>query len=90
MRRAQRSRSLKRVKKRVPSGESRLSFKKELPGKIVCAECGSELHGIAREKPIRFSNLNKSARTVSRKYGGMLCSSCSRESIRKEARVMFA
>lgn len=88
VKRSHRTRSWKKVQTRVPGGESRTFLKKELPGKAVCGVCGNELHGIPREKPIRFKNLSKSQRTVNRKFGGELCTKCAREKLRNEVKVI--
>ena len=87
MRPGLRSRSVKKVRKKLPSGVLTTHFKKEKPSRQKCGVCDSELHGLPRLKPIRYSNLNKSARTVNRKFGGSLCSKCSRDSIKKSVRV---
>ncbi len=89
MRRAERSRSVKRVKKRVPSGVARLFFKKQMPGKAVCGSCSAELHGIPRLSSSKLRAAGKSEKSVNRKFGGALCSACSRARIKQEARVMF-
>lgn len=87
MRPGLRSNSVKKVRIKLPSGSLTTHFKKEKPSRTKCKECGSEVHGLPRLKPVRYSNLNKSARTISRKYGGELCSRCSRERIKKNFRV---
>lgn len=58
----------------------------ERHGFARCAICGRVLHGIPRMDEIR--KYSKSARRVSRKFGGYLCARCAREIIKKEARKL--
>ena len=59
----------------------------ERHGFARCAICGQVLHGIPRVDEIR--KYPKSARRVSRKFGGYLCAKCAREVIKKEARKIW-
>jgi len=87
MRPGLRTKSLKKVKKKLPSGSTTTHFKHKKAKGARCSSCGAEIHGLPILKPIRYSNLNKSARTINRKYGVELCSKCSREKIKKNVRV---
>lgn len=89
MRRSQRSRSWKRVFKRVPSGVSKLFLKKEKPKIKRCANCKKPLHGVPRLTPIRLKGLSKSEKTNNRAFGGYYCSGCSRNALKNKVRVMF-
>jgi large subunit ribosomal protein L34e len=87
MRPGLRTKGVKKVSKKLPSGRLATHFKKEKPSHHKCGVCRAPLQGLPRLKPIRYSSLNKSARTVSRKFGGYLCSKCARETIKKSVRV---
>ena len=88
MRPGLRSTSVKKVKVRLPGGVLTTHFDKAKPSHHECAGCGSQLHGLKRLHPIRYSNLSMSAKTVNRKFGGELCSKCSRERIKNSVKVI--
>ncbi|MEM1753923.1 MAG: 50S ribosomal protein L34e [Nitrososphaerota archaeon] len=72
-RRALRTRSRKRKQVRTPGGRLVTHYFDERPGMPRCGVCGKPLHGIRVEKP---SKTSKSERTISRIYGGNVCTSC--------------
>ncbi len=80
-----RSRSLRRVKKKLPGGKTITRYEKRKPKVAKCARCKKELKGVARERPYKMQKLG-SKKKVERPYGGYLCSKCSRLLIKKEAR----
>ncbi len=82
----QRSRSRRRIKVRVPGGETRLVYKKRKPDKAHCNMCGDVLKGVPRELPAKMRNLAKTKKRPQRPYGGMLCSRCMRKMIIIKAR----
>ncbi|ADZ09052.1 50S ribosomal protein L34e [Methanobacterium lacus] len=82
-----RSRSYKRTFKKTPGGKTVLRYKKKLPNKHVCAECGKQLHAVPRGRPYQIRKLSKSKRRPNRPYGGYLCSECARRIFKQEARL---
>ena len=82
-----RSRSWRRIKKKTPGGRYVIHLEKRKPGIARCAICKKPLHGIPRERPYKMRNIAKSEKKVNRKYGGYLCSKCSRELIKQEVRA---
>jgi large subunit ribosomal protein L34e len=82
-----RSRSYKRTFKKTPGGKTVLRYKKKLPNKHVCAECGKQLHAVPRGRPYQIRKLSKSKRRPNRPYGGYLCSECARRLFKQEARL---
>src|SRR3989344_2832915 len=77
----QATRSLRRVRVRTPGSKLVIHYSKRKPSVAKCANCKSDLKGIPRERPAVFRNLTLSEKTVSRPFGGNLCSDCSREAI---------
>ncbi|MCS7136437.1 MAG: 50S ribosomal protein L34e [Nitrososphaerota archaeon] len=77
-RRALRTRSRKRKQVRTPGGRLVTHYFEERPGTPRCGTCGKPLHGISIEKP---SKTSKSERTVSRIYGGSVCTSCVKDAL---------
>lgn len=73
-----RSKSVRRIAKRAPTGIS-VRFERKRGGKPRCALCGVEL-GCGRGK-------SKSERRPSRKFGGVLCAKCSFEVLKLAAKV---
>lgn len=82
-----RSRSLRRVKRKLPGGNTVTHYEKRKPKVAKCAICKIELKGMARERPYKMQKLDRSKKKVERPYGGYLCSNCSRKIIKKEIRV---
>lgn len=80
---ALRSRSLRRVKVRLP-GKYKVKYTKRKPSFAKCARCKKPLHGTARNLPVKIKGLAKSKKTVARPYGGNLCSKCMRLVIKEE------
>ena len=77
----QATRSLRRVKVRTPGNRLNTHYIKRKPAISKCANCRKELKGIPRERPSDFRNLTLSQKTVSRPFGGFLCSPCSRDAV---------
>ncbi|MCK4497515.1 MAG: 50S ribosomal protein L34e [Candidatus Aenigmarchaeota archaeon] len=83
---ALRSRTLRRVKKRLPGGAFIIHYLKRRPSPARCAVCGKKLHGVPRAKPSIIRRISKSKKAPSRPYGGNLCSSCAREKVKEKVR----
>jgi large subunit ribosomal protein L34e len=83
---SRRSRTLRRVFRRTPGGRTVLQYKKRKPSKATCAVCGKNLAGVPRERPYKMMRMAKTKKRPERKFGGMLCSACSRRKIIAAAR----
>uniref|UniRef100_A0A7S2UXI2 60S ribosomal protein L34 n=1 Tax=Fibrocapsa japonica TaxID=94617 RepID=A0A7S2UXI2_9STRA len=46
-----------------------------------CAECGISLPGIKHVRPIKYKNMKKREKTVTRAYGGSECGKCVKDRI---------
>ena len=66
------SRSLRRVKVRTPSGNTVTHHRQRNRSANKCAVTKKPLQGIPRLTSRKFKNLNKSQKTVSRPYGGYM------------------
>ena len=73
-----RSRSLRKLFRKVPGGRTSIHFKKRKPKAAHCANCGAVLKGVPRELPYKMRQLAKTKTRPERPYGGMLCSKCMR------------
>ncbi len=73
------SNRLKRVK--TPGGRITLHKLSKVRNPIICGDTGVELNGIKRLDKCQWKNAPKRMRTVSRAYGGVLCSSAVRHRI---------
>lgn len=76
------SRTFRRVFVKNPGGKTKLTYRLRKPKGAKCAKCGDTLKGIARERPKKMQNMPKSQKTVSRPYGGNMCSRCTRQTIK--------
>jgi len=78
-----RSRSLRRVHVRVPSGESRLVYKLRSPKKPACSGCGMILQAVPNKLVSKMRNMPKSQKRPERIFGGVLCSKCTKNKLKK-------
>ena len=76
-----RSRSLRRVSKKLPGGRTVIHFSKKKPQQAECSGCGDALKGVPRLLPYKMRNLAKTKKRPQRPFGGVLCSSCMRKKI---------
>lgn len=77
-----RSRTVKRTEVHTPGGTTIMHYRRARKGLPRCAECGATLGGIG---PLSMT-LPKSARRVSRVFGGRLCHNCTASRFRALAR----
>ncbi len=77
---------MKRKKVRTPGGRNVMHWKKNKTSAPTCSVCGSLLHGMRRDDAAELANTPASQKRISRKFGGNMCASCSREAIRTRAR----
>ncbi len=82
-----RSRSLRRIHKKMPGGKTKLVYKKRSPAKAQCGECGKNLAGVPRARPFKMQNMPKTSKRPERPYGGVLCTGCSRKLMIAKARA---
>ena len=79
-----RSRSLRKVFRKVPGGRVSIHYKKRKPKSAKCGSCGAVLKGIPRELPYKMKKMAKTKKRPERPYGGVLCSKCMRQEIIKK------
>ena len=80
------SRTLRKVFVKTPGGKTTLHYRKRKPSKAICASCKKQLAGVPRERPFKMQNMPKNQKRPERPFGGVLCSSCSRNKIKTDAR----
>ncbi|MEM2816481.1 MAG: 50S ribosomal protein L34e [Candidatus Bathyarchaeia archaeon] len=83
-----RTRSLKKVKVKVPGGRTKTHCKKEKVSTVICAVCRKPLAGVPLKDPAEVRKLSYSSRRVWRPYGGHICSNCLKTGIKKAARAI--
>ena len=76
-----RSRRLRRVFVKSPSGNNKIQYKVRKNSKPTCNSCGKVLAGVPHTTFSRLKKITKSKKTISRPFGGQLCSSCSRKEL---------
>lgn len=82
----QRSRSLRKIYRKVPGGRVSLHYKKKKPKSARCSSCGAVLKGVPRELPYKMRTMTKTKKRPERPFGGVLCSRCMRIKILEKAR----
>lgn len=80
------SRTLRRVKVKVPGGRTALHYRVRKPKQAKCASCKKPLSGVPRAVSSVMRNLPASSRRPERPYGGHYCSRCTREFFKEQAR----
>jgi large subunit ribosomal protein L34e len=81
-----RSRSFRRVFRKVPGGRTSLHYKQRKPKSAHCADCRAVLKGTIRERPYKMRAIAKTKKRPQRPFGGMLCSRCMRLRMIEKAR----
>ena len=81
-----RSRTYRRLKTRLPGGDTVTHYEKRKPQVQKCSNCKKELVGIPREMPYKVKSLGITKKRPTRPFGGNLCSVCLRALVKKEAR----
>ena len=83
---SKRSRSFRKVHRRVPGGRTSLHYERKKPGKAKCGRCKAVLKGVPRERPYKMMRMAKTKKRPERPYGGVLCSKCMRELFKEKSR----
>jgi large subunit ribosomal protein L34e len=81
-----RSRSLRKIKMRIPGSASVVHYLRRNPSKAKCANCGKTLNGVTSKRPIKMKKMAKTKKTVSRAFGGNLCPGCAKTVLKTRAR----
>ena len=82
-----RSRTLRRVKRKLPGNRVTVHYKLRKPKAHKCGACGRVLPGTVRERPAELRSVPKTRKRPERPYGGVLCSRCTRAKIKEMARA---
>ena len=78
-----RTKSLRRILKKIPGGAFVIHYSNRKPSVAKCAKCKQPLKGVARKTPSKLKRIAGSLRRPSRPYGGNLCSNCTRQTIKE-------
>ena len=79
--RKNRSSSVRKLKRRVPSGTSRIRYKRRTRTSATkCAICGAKLQAVQQKGA-------KSTKKPTRKFGGNLCAKCGARVMKEAQRV---
>ena len=80
---SQRSRSLRRVKRKTPGGRSVIHYERRKHSIAKCSACKKPLSGVPRERDSGIAKLPKTKKRPDRPFGGNLCSSCMRREMKR-------
>jgi len=83
MRRAQRSRSFRKIRQNTPGGKKKVKLVKKRASRPVCGACKRPLAGTAGGRKNAAKKVSGSRKTPNRMYGGNLCHRCTREMIKE-------
>jgi len=75
------------VRTRTPKGRNVKRYVKQKPDQPICGRCGTKLAGVPRASPSRLKKMARSTRTISRKFGGVLCARCVKDVEKYKARM---
>ena len=78
-----RSSSFRRADRITPKNRHVIHYERKPGSKPHCAICRAELNGIPARKNVKGRTINSNAR----KFGGVLCSSCSANVIKLASRI---
>jgi len=81
-----RSRSLRKIFRKVPGGNTNIHFKRKKPKAARCGNCGAVLKGVPRELPYKMRSMAKTKKRPERPFGGVLCSRCMRQEFVNKSR----
>ena len=81
-----RSRSKRRVQRKMPGGATKQKYVSRKLGVHKCASCGAKLKGIPRLSATKAKHTSKTNKRPERPFGGFLCASCARKKLKAEAR----
>jgi len=83
---ALRSRSYRKVKQTTPGGRQVVRYKRRKPKAAHCGNCGAQLSGVPKQRPIDMQRLAKTKKRPERPYGGALCPKCLKLKIKESVR----
>ncbi|MBC8494651.1 50S ribosomal protein L34e [archaeon] len=83
---SKKSGTFRKVFKKTPGGKTVVHYELRKPKQHKCAECGAELKGMPRLRPVEMQKLAKTEKRPERPYGGVLCSACARKKLIQEVR----
>ncbi|MBI4447343.1 50S ribosomal protein L34e [Candidatus Woesearchaeota archaeon] len=83
-RRGYKSRTFRRLFKKLPGGTTKLTYKRRKPSKAVCSNCGDVLKGVPNKLPYKMKRLPLTKKRPERPFGGVLCSKCVRDKIKEK------
>merc|ERR1719353_2501718 len=75
-RRSYATKSNKITAQKTPGGRLVAKILKKKAAGVKCGVCKTQLNGIPALRPKQYRCLNKREKTISRSYGGHLCSGC--------------
>ena len=78
-----RTRSLRRIKIKLPGGRKKIQYKRRRPSKAIDPITGQKLHGVVNLIPSQLRKLPKTAKRPQRPFGGVLSSRSMRKEILK-------
>lgn len=85
-RRNKRTRSRKRVYKRLPGAGQSVHYRLRVGAVQRCRVCKRPLAGVPRASRFAASKLSRGKKSVSRPFGGQICPDCLKRDLRQASR----
>ncbi len=80
-------RSLKARHRKSPGGKKVTIYKPPRSGKAKCAVCSAKLNAVPSAGVAGMRKLAKTEKRPERKFGGVLCSDCTRQIVKEKIRL---
>jgi len=77
---------MSKIRRRAPSGRIVVRERRKKPKTAKCANCGSNLHGVPRLRPVKLRKSAKTKKRPERVFGGYYCAACIKEIFREKTR----
>jgi len=77
----------RKVFRKTPGNKTVIAYTQKSPKNAKCKDCGIILKGVPRLLAAKAKNTPKTKKRPQRAFGGVLCSKCSRKTIKVAARV---
>ncbi|HLC22301.1 MAG TPA: 50S ribosomal protein L34e [Candidatus Nanoarchaeia archaeon] len=80
------TRTFRKVRVKLASRVT-IQYRKRNPAHAQCGNCGKNLQGVPRARPVELRTMPKTKKRPERPYGGVLCSGCMRALMIEKARL---
>jgi len=73
--------------RKSPSGKKVVIYKPPKAGRAKCAVCSAKLNAVPSRSPAGMRKLAKTKKRPERRFGGVLCASCTSQIVKEKIRL---